>query len=80
MTNRPRMLIEDWLPIETIGCESMRDASAARKPPLNRLHVWWARRPLTASRAALLASVLPTWSESLARFLRERERERERER
>ena len=79
MTNRPRMLIEDWLPIETIGCESMRDASAARKPPLNRLHVWWARRPLTASRAALLASVLPAWSENLARFLRERERERERE-
>ena len=75
MTNRPRMLIEDWLPIETIGCESMRDASAARKPPLNRLHVWWARRPLTASRAALLASVLPAWSENLARFLRERERE-----
>ena len=73
MTNRPRMLIEDRFPIETIGCESMRDASAARKPPLNRLHVWWARRPLTASRAALLASVLPTWSESLARFLRERE-------
>ena len=81
MTNRPRVLIEDRFPIETIGCESMRDASAARKPPLNRLHVWWARRPLTASRAALLASVLPTWTESLARFLqRERERERERER
>ena len=76
MTHRRRMLIEDWLPIETIGCESLRDQSAARKPPLNRLHVWWARRPLTASRAALLASVLPAWSESLARFLRERERER----
>jgi hypothetical protein len=28
----------------------MRDASAAQKPPLNRLHVWWARRPLTVSR------------------------------
>jgi len=73
VSKRPRTLIEDWLPIETVGCESMRDASAARKPPLNRLHVWWARRPLTASRAALLASVLPTWSESLAGFLRGRE-------
>ena len=73
MTNRPRVLIEEWFPIETVGCESMRDASAARKPPLNRLHVWWARRPLTASRAALLASLLPTWSDSLARFLKERE-------
>ncbi len=25
----------------------------------NRLHVWWARRPLVASRAAVLASLLP---------------------
>jgi putative DNA methylase len=25
----------------------------------NRLHVWWARRPLTVSRAAVLASLLP---------------------
>jgi adenine-specific DNA methylase len=39
----------------------MRDASAAKKPPLNRLHVWWARRPLTVSRAAILASLLPAY-------------------
>lgn len=58
----PHVLIEDWLPIEAIGAESLRDASAARKPPLNRLHVWWARRPLTVSRAAIVASVLPQWS------------------
>ncbi len=38
-----------------------RGASSAL-PPLYFLHVWWARRPLTASRAAILASVLPTWS------------------
>src|SRR5580704_8638083 len=28
-------------------------------PAPNRLHVWWARRPLIASRAAILASILP---------------------
>ena len=28
-------------------------------PAPNRLHVWWARRPLVASRAAVLASFLP---------------------
>ena len=28
-------------------------------PAPNRLHVWWARRPLVASRAAVLASLLP---------------------
>lgn len=60
--NRPRVLIEQWLPIADIGAECMRDASAAKKPPLNRLHVWWARRPLTISRAAVLASLLPAYS------------------
>ena len=28
-------------------------------PPTYYLHVWWARRPLVASRAAVLASLLP---------------------
>lgn len=28
-------------------------------PPVYYLHVWWARRPLVASRAAVLASLLP---------------------
>ena len=28
-------------------------------PAPNRLHVWWARRPLVSSRAAVLASLLP---------------------
>lgn len=52
-------LIESWLPIATLGAESLREGSAALKPPVNRLHVWWARRPLIASRAAVLASLLP---------------------
>lgn len=56
-----RALIEQWLPAATVGAESLRDGSAAKKPPNNRLHVWWARRPLTASRAAVLASLLPAW-------------------
>lgn len=56
-----RSLIEQWLPAAAVGAESLRDASAAKKPPNSRLHVWWARRPLTASRAAVLASLLPAW-------------------
>jgi adenine-specific DNA methylase len=56
-----KLLIEQWLPIAPIGAECMRDQSAAQKPPLNRLHVWWARRPLTVSRAAILASLLPAY-------------------
>ena len=56
---RPRLLIEEWLPIAALGAESNREGSAAKKPTPNRLHVWWARRPLVASRAAILASLLP---------------------
>jgi adenine-specific DNA methylase len=52
-----RRLIEDWLPIAALGAECEREGSAAIKPPLNRLHVWWARRPLVASRAAILGSL-----------------------
>jgi adenine-specific DNA methylase len=58
----PRVLIEQWLPIAEIGAECMRERGASLAlPPLNCLHVWWARRPLTVSRAAVLASLLPAY-------------------
>ena len=57
MTKR---LIEEWLPIAEIGEESVRERrSMTALPPIYYLHVWWARRPLVASRAAVLASLLP---------------------
>jgi adenine-specific DNA methylase len=53
-------LIERWLPIAEIGIESLRERTPMTPYPApNRLHVWWARRPLVASRAAILASLLP---------------------
>lgn len=69
---RPRVLIEDWLPIEEIGAESRRENSTGLHPAPNRLHVWWARRPLIASRTALLASVLPSWSADFPEDLKEK--------
>jgi putative DNA methylase len=55
-----RRLIEEWLPIAAIGEESVRERrSMTALPPIYYLHVWWARRPLVASRAAILASLLP---------------------
>ena len=52
-------LIERWLPIAAIGIESVRERTPMTPfPAPNRLHVWWARRPLVASRAAVLASLL----------------------
>lgn len=57
MTKR---LIETWLPIASLGEESVRERrSMTALPPIYYLHVWWARRPLIASRAAILASILP---------------------
>ena len=53
-------LIERWLPIAEIGEESTRERrSMTALPATYYLHVWWARRPLVASRAAVLASLLP---------------------
>ncbi|NCC04601.1 MAG: DUF1156 domain-containing protein [Proteobacteria bacterium] len=55
-----RRLIEHWLPIAELGEESVRERrSMTALPPTYYLHVWWARRPLVASRAAILASILP---------------------
>lgn len=55
-----KRLIEEWLPVTEIGIESLRERTPMTPfPAPNRLHVWWARRPLVASRAAVLASLLP---------------------
>jgi adenine-specific DNA methylase len=54
------VFIEDWLPAAAIGVECMRErGSASALAPHTYLHVWWARRPLTAARAAVLGSLLP---------------------
>lgn len=72
-TSHPPVLIESWLPIEAIGAESQRErASMTALPPIYYLHVWWARRPLITSRAAILASVLPQWSAGFPIHLREK--------
>ena len=56
---QPR-LIEKWLPINEISTEAIRErAAASALPPVNWMHVWWARRPLAPSRASVLLSLLP---------------------
>ena len=68
MAERPRVLIEDWLPITQLGIESRREAAPipGQFPKLKTLHVWWARRPLAASAGAVLGSVMPAWTPELA--------------
>ena len=54
-----RRLIEEWLPVNEISVDAIREGGAlAGHPPVNQLHVWWARRPLIASRAAIAGSLL----------------------
>ncbi len=55
--NCPR-LIEVALPIREISAESLRDKSL-RHGHISTLHLWWARRPLPASRAIVFASIVP---------------------
>lgn len=52
-------LIEAGFPCHQVGAETQRERDTGKAPPTNRLHVWWARRPLTPSRAAILGATLP---------------------
>jgi putative DNA methylase len=56
-------LIEDYLPIEAISEEATREKSP-RKGHISTLHLWWARRPLVACRAAVYGALV-----SAARFV-----------
>jgi putative DNA methylase len=53
-----RRLIEDFLPIEAIGQEASREKSI-RNGHISTLHLWWARRPLVACRAAVYGALVP---------------------
>jgi len=58
--DRPRLKIQDPLPIRAVGIENERERkNYSDLPPQNYIHNWWARRPTPASRLAILASVLP---------------------
>ena len=52
-------LLEAGLPCASLSAECQRDNNARQRPPQNRLHIWWARRPPTVCRAAILSVLLP---------------------
>lgn len=56
MTQR-RKLIEVALPLEAINREAAREKSIRHGHP-STLHLWWARRPLAATRAVLFAQLV----------------------
>jgi putative DNA methylase len=58
MTQHPKRLIEISLPLARISEQSAREKSI-RHGHISTLHIWWARRPLAAMRAAIFASLIP---------------------
>ena len=58
MPHNDKRLIEDYLPIEAISKEASREKSV-RKGHISTLHLWWARRPLVACRAAVYGALVP---------------------
>lgn len=54
----PRRLIEADLPIGKVSAQARREKSI-RHGHISTLHIWWARRPLAACRAVMLASLFP---------------------
>jgi putative DNA methylase len=54
-----RRLIEDYLPIRVLSVEAAREKTP-QKGYISTLHLWWARRPLVAARAAVYGVLVPT--------------------
>lgn len=54
----PKRLIEVDLPIKRISAHARREKNI-RNGHFSTLHIWWARRPLAACRAVILASLWP---------------------
>ena len=53
-----RTLIENLLPIEEISQEAKNEKKGNARPPRSLMHYWWTRKPLVASRAAILGALL----------------------
>jgi putative DNA methylase len=59
MSNAPHpRFIEVDFPLRKVSEESVREKNI-RHGHISTLHIWWARRPLAASRATALAALLP---------------------
>ena len=53
-----KRFIEEYFPVKEVGKESARE-KYIRHGHISTLHMWWARRPLAASRATIYAALIP---------------------
>jgi adenine-specific DNA methylase len=61
-----RRLIEEELPLKQVNAESAREKSL-RHGHISTMHLWWAPRPLSMSRAVVLGTLLPDPGDRAAR-------------
>src|SRR6266487_2983972 len=66
MLNHDRRLIEDLIPIREISAEASREKSL-RHGNISTLHLWWARRPIVAARAAVYGALVPAPADAQGR-------------
>ncbi|QAV33175.1 Adenine-specific DNA methylase, contains a Zn-ribbon domain [Fervidobacterium changbaicum] len=62
MDKKDRRFIEESFPVREVSAESAREKSI-RQGHISTLHIWWARRPLAASRATSYAALIPAPNE-----------------
>src|SRR5713101_1846241 len=67
MPEDDRRLVEDYLPIQAISAEASGEPRT--KGHISTLHVWRARRPLVACRAAVYGALVPATQFELANGL-----------
>ena len=58
MTGSPKRLIEVAFPLKQVSLDAVHEKNV-RHGHISTLHIWPARRPLAAARAALIATLLP---------------------
>lgn len=74
-----KKLIEVALPLDKINTEAGREKSIRHGHP-STLHLWWARRPLAATRAVIWASLVDDPSAHPEKFPTEEDQNKERQR
>lgn len=69
MSEKPKKkLIEVSIPLETINREASHEKSVPRKGHPATMHLYWARRPITAARAILFAQLVDDPSSNPEKF------------
>ncbi|BCX03095.1 MAG: hypothetical protein KatS3mg053_1033 [Candidatus Roseilinea sp.] len=72
MNPTDRRFIEETFPVKEVSAQSAKEKSI-RHGHISTLHIWWARRPLAASRATAYAALIPAASEDVERWQRQRD-------